>query len=521
MINKLSALPAWGREGRAVASACQQPPYLAPAGMGLVPWEGRTLEFPYITGSYFIKPPVSVFPFCHLHSATPDREEHRAEGFTHEDRLFKWMKKLNSSGQMLTDIFMSIQLDAEYLQDADHNSVSSVQSSYTGQEKDDLSAAITESRHIHRFRQLNVHVHNKRLDELLQHNGLKRVPVYPDGNCFFTAASLHLLNQDKGTLREALCLHMNENVQHYVDFFPCTGNEHERTQQVRASVEELRENGIWNTTANDILPLALANFTRRRVKIFSSKLDKPVWDITPSLKTGETASVFSPIYLAFLAPRGQPEHFDGCLLKKRYIYTEFGDTCPSHEQEAEELQDSQDACTNEANGLDSDSTESEQESPNIPGIYITPPKKAHGRKRVAHPENWKRNVRKQLKLSGQQYTSSRGKTIQAKRLKVVDCSKCKLKCTEKISHEERETVFQTFYDLQNYERQKDFVCRHVEEKRTRTYLDESDQPVQKKRLVDRKYFFTVGGEKVRVCKRFFQATLSIGHAYIQQQNIKH
>jgi len=82
---------------------------------------------------------------------------------------------------------------------------------------------------------------------------------------------------------------------------------------------------MWDSNSNDILPWALANFTNRRVKIFSSKLNTPHWDITPTLTCGQSSSIFSPIYLALVAPRGQPAHYDGCLIRRRSIYTEFGD----------------------------------------------------------------------------------------------------------------------------------------------------------------------------------------------------
>ena len=49
---------------------------------------------------------------------------------------------------------------------------------------------------IHSLRCRRINLHNRRLDDLLKHNGMEWVPVYPDGNCCFTAASLHLLNGD-------------------------------------------------------------------------------------------------------------------------------------------------------------------------------------------------------------------------------------------------------------------------------------------------------------------------------------
>ena len=96
----------------------------------------------------------------------------------------------------------------------------------------------------------------------------------------------------------------------------------------------------------------------------------------------------------------------------------------------------------------------------------------------------------------------------------IDCSKCRQKCSDNISGDERQGIFDIFYGLKNYMRQKDYVCRHVEQKNTRTLMDEHGRPVKKTRLMDRKYFLTVKGERMQVCKRFFQATLAVKHSYI-------
>ena len=62
------------------------------------------------------------------------------------------------------------------------------------QQKED--EVFLESHRIHSLCCLRINLHNRRLDDLLKHNGMERVPVYPFGNCCFTAASLHLLNSD-------------------------------------------------------------------------------------------------------------------------------------------------------------------------------------------------------------------------------------------------------------------------------------------------------------------------------------
>jgi hypothetical protein len=41
-------------------------------------------------------------------------------------------------------------------------------------------------------------------------------------------------------------------------------------------VEELKCNGKWTNCAADLLPLALSNWSRKTIKIFSSLIQKPV-----------------------------------------------------------------------------------------------------------------------------------------------------------------------------------------------------------------------------------------------------
>ena len=83
-----------------------------------------------------------------------------------------------------------------------------------------------------------------------------------------------------------------------------------------------------------------------------------------------------------------------------------------------------------------------------------------------------------------------------------------------FSEEDRKKIFDSFWNLGSYERQKDFVCSRVEEKKTRTYLKDNDEQQEKKRMVARTYSLETGETKSIVCKKFFRATLDIGEAYI-------
>ena len=121
---------------------------------------------------------------------------------------------------------------------------------------------VEETRTIHSIQALADHIHSKRLDT--------RQSVYGDGNCFFSAALL------------------------YVDV------SYQRIQQLKTQ----------GTDANDLLPLAVTNFNRRRVKIFCSRKACPISDIISNM---EQLSIFNPIYLTLFVPTGQPEHYDGLM----------------------------------------------------------------------------------------------------------------------------------------------------------------------------------------------------------------
>jgi hypothetical protein len=113
--------------------------------------------------------------------------------------------------------------------------------------------------------------------------------------------------------------------------------------------------------------------------------------------------------------------------------------------------------------------------------FITPPKKSLFRKRKATPEIWKKNVRKKLRLTGKEYISAKGNVVQERCLKPVDCSKCTFKCTMNMNDKNRNDIFQTFWSLDSNDRKKNFIIANTTEKKTRTYLDEENTPVSKKK----------------------------------------
>ena len=174
----------------------------------------------------------------------------------------------------------------------------------------DLTYALKKSADAHVLQSVAVQHHNKRLNERLAANQMQRVPIYRDGDCFFNAALQHVTAfSDAAQLRNALCTHMLENVDTYTPFVDSDDN-------FLGLLASLRQDGTWSSKANDLLPLALANATGRRVKIFCSRRQQPHIDIQPTLTQ---ADIFNPIYLGLLAVPGL-EHYDGVIAEKQHLY---------------------------------------------------------------------------------------------------------------------------------------------------------------------------------------------------------
>ena len=209
----------------------------------------------------------------------------------------------------------------------------------------------------------------------------------------------------------------------------------------------------------------------------------------------------SEIRLAYISIPGVLEHYDACSELETYFEIPLPDSTENGEQSPEN-----DICEN--------LTSLEKKTPRKKAVFITPEKKILTRKRKATPQNWKRNIRKQLRLSGEQYVSTDGKIVPAKSLQQVNCNTCRLKCQNKMTDEQRQKIFNSFWALAHYERQKDFVCARIEEKSTKTHVNEAGNIESKRKQVTRKFYFDIDGARLQVCKTFFLKTLSVGKAYI-------
>lgn len=87
-----------------------------------------------------------------------------------------------------------------------------------------------------------------------------------------------------------------------------------------------------------------------------------------------------------------------------------------------------------------------------------------GKKRQRIPQTWKRNVRKLEGNSGKKYTSSGGKTIEAK--KQGSRCDCRNQCFEKFTEMEKDAIFTQFYAMADKNTQDSYLAALVDVKKS-------------------------------------------------------
>ena len=351
----------------------------------------------------------------------------------------------------------------------------------------------------------------KKVDLILRANNLSRKATTPDGNCFFESSAMQL-GMTAITLRDQLCFTLEQNIGEYIAFITNTGHPDDEKGYVSAyltEIDKLKHDGYWTSNVADLFPLVLANYAKCRVFIYSNNDSQPVITICPTDSTEQVSQYHKDIRLAYTSIPGVLEHYDACI-------DELGDNMLIATPLAKEFLDN----ANISCSIQSQQNErrqsplKEKATPRKRAVFVTPEKKLVTRKRKATPEHWKKNIRKKLRLQGDEYTSANGKVIPARSIKPVNCEKCRLKCETKISNEQRQKIFDSFWKLGSYERQKDFVCGKVDEDNTKTFQDETGKPIPKRKQVSRKFLLEIDGSKHQVCKTFFMNTLSVGKTYI-------
>lgn len=81
------------------------------------------------------------------------------------------------------------------------------------------------------------------------------------------------------------------------------------------------------------------------------------------------------------------------------------------------------------------------------------------RKRVKNFGEFKRNVRKIKRNSGQSYITSTGRNIDKKQLQPPCTEKCKYKCTINFTNNTREKLLELFWLMADVSKQRAFVVK--------------------------------------------------------------
>ena len=126
---------------------------------------------------------------------------------------------------------------------------------------------------------------------------------------------------------------------------------------------------------------------------------------------------------------------DDSVADKNYV--------PNSEELSSELEDQQ-------------SRNTEMESQN--SANLTPTKKR--KKRRKRPQMWKRNITKRVRNEGKEYvTRGKSKTIREARAVKQPCGKkCRLRCSEIISEEQRQVIFDSYWALKTIEKQRMYIA---------------------------------------------------------------
>ena len=117
---------------------------------------------------------------------------------------------------------------------------------------------------------------------------------------------------DAATLRNQLCTHLEDNMEEYDGFLMSKTRDIDDLIFIKSyskEIDVLKQTGNWSNKAGDCLPLALSNWSKRPVRIYTSKHDQPMVENQPTL--GPYCNT-TPLTLAYTSTPGFAEHYDVC-----------------------------------------------------------------------------------------------------------------------------------------------------------------------------------------------------------------
>lgn len=131
------------------------------------------------------------------------------------------------------------------------------------------------------------------------------------------------------------------------------------------------------------------------------------------------------------------------------------------------------------------------------------------RKRKRYKSDWKKELRKNNRQSGNVYVSTSGKVIEAKSVieSIADHTTCRFMCATHISHHDQHDIHIQHWRLSDDMKRQFYIrttelhrkvrCRNIDKKDTR------------KKKMSYLYYLDRNGKRIRVCKDFYLNTLSV------------
>lgn len=126
---------------------------------------------------------------------------------------------------------------------------------------------------------------------------------------------------------------------------------------------------------------------------------------------------------------------------------------------------------------------------------------------------WKKNIRKDKRRRGESYIGAKNITKAARPLLPPPCFvKPNHKCIAFVKEDNRREIYNQFRKLPSLDDQRVFVINHVEQRfKSRVTRNIEDS----RRSFTYEYTFTVDGQKRKVCREFFMATLNVTDSFIR------
>ena len=132
-----------------------------------------------------------------------------------------------------------------------------------------------------------------------------------------------------------------------------------------------------------------------------------------------------------------------------------------------------------------------------------------GRKRLRYERLWVRRRRKLQKDAGSAYETYKGESRPAKQLLPITC-RCKLRCAQKVTLQERKRIFNDFYKLKSHDAQNKYLYGLLHKQAVRRKV--GSRP---KRSVTYSYNLRLSEKEVQVCKKTFCDVHSVGKRRIE------